>query len=104
MILQALDKMKNKILVTTYFVTLNILSKRKARSTDRPNEACFTSVQITSKMEPQITTQSKRLNDDSKYIRGPNAYILMNISIMKRPRNTNSAISEKDKKCIINIM
>lgn len=80
-----------------YLVTLNILSKRNARSTESPNEPPFTSDHITSNIEPDITTQSKRLNDDSKYILGPNAYIFINISIMNKPRNTNSAKSEKTK-------
>lgn len=78
-----------------YLVTLKILSKRKARRTERPKEPPFTSDHITSNIEPDMTTQSKRLNDDSKYILGPNAYIFMNISIMNKPRNTNSAKSEK---------
>lgn len=74
-----------------YFVTLKMRSRRKARSTDRPNDPPFTSDHITSNIEPDITTQSKRLKADSKYILGPKAYILINISIMKRPRNTYSA-------------
>lgn len=78
-----------------YLVTLNIRSKRRARSTDRPNEPPFNSDQITSNIEPLMTTQSKRLNDDSKYMRGPKAYILMNISDMKRPKKKNSAKSVK---------
>lgn len=49
-----------------YLVTLNILSRRNARSTDRPNEPPFTDDQITSNIDPEMTTQSKRLNDDSK--------------------------------------
>uniref|UniRef100_A0A1Y1LV91 Uncharacterized protein n=1 Tax=Photinus pyralis TaxID=7054 RepID=A0A1Y1LV91_PHOPY len=74
-----------------YFVTLNIRSRRRARNTERPKEPPFTSDQITSKMEPEITTQSKRLNADSKYILGPSAYTLINISVKNRPRNTYSA-------------
>lgn len=73
-----------------YFVTLNIRKSRSARNTDNPNEPPFTSDQITSKIDPLMTTQSKRLNEDSKYIRGPSAYILMNISHMKRPKKRNS--------------
>jgi hypothetical protein len=50
-----------------YFVTLNILRRRRARSTERPNEdSGLNSDQITSKMDPEITTVSKRLKDDSK--------------------------------------
>lgn len=56
-----------------YLVTLNILSKRKALNTDRPNDPPLTSDQITSKIEPLMTTQSNRLKDDSKYILGPSA-------------------------------
>lgn len=49
-----------------YFVTLNILNKRNARRTERPNEPDLTADHITSNIEPQITTQSKRLKLDSK--------------------------------------
>lgn len=74
-----------------YLVTLNILSKRNARNTESPKEPPFTSDHITSKIEPEMTTQSNLLNDDSKYILGPRAYIFINISIINKPRNTNSA-------------
>lgn len=74
-----------------YFVTLNMRSRRKALNTDRPNDPPFTSDQITSKIEPEMTTQSKRLNEDSKYILGPSAYIFTNISVMNKPRKTYSA-------------
>ena len=37
-----------------------------------------------------LTTQSKTLNDDLKYMRAPTPYILMNISNINRPRNTYS--------------
>lgn len=56
-----------------YLVTLNILSKRKALNTDRPKDPPLTADQITSKIEPLMTTQSNRLKDDSKYILGPSA-------------------------------
>lgn len=56
-----------------YLVTLNILSKRKALNTERPNDPPLTADQITSKIEPLMTTQSNRLKDDSKYILGPSA-------------------------------
>lgn len=46
----------------TYDVNLNILSSRKARSTEIPNEPPLTSAQMTSKAEPTMTMQSKRLN------------------------------------------
>lgn len=49
-----------------YEVTLKIRSRRSARSTDNPNESSFSADQITSNIEPNITTQSKRLNADSK--------------------------------------
>lgn len=74
-----------------YFVTLNIRSKRRALNTDKPNDPPLTADQTTSNIEPEMTTQSKRLKADSKYILGPRAYILMNISNINNPRNTNSA-------------
>lgn len=74
-----------------YFVTLKILSSRSARSTDKPKDPPFTADHITSNMDPDITTQSNLLNADSKYILGPNAYILMNISIIKSPKKMYSA-------------
>lgn len=74
-----------------YLVTLNMRNKRSARNTDKPNDPPFQCVQIISKSEPKMTTQSKRLNADSKYFRGPNAYILIHISNMKRAKNTYSA-------------
>lgn len=49
-----------------YLVTLKMRRSRRARSTDSPNEPPFTADQITSKMEPVMTTQSKRLKADSK--------------------------------------
>lgn len=49
-----------------YLVTLNIRSNLRARNTDNPKEPPFTSDQITSKIEPVMTTQSKRLKADSK--------------------------------------
>jgi hypothetical protein len=74
----------------TYLVTLNIRNSRSALSTDRPNEPPLTADQTTSNMDPMMTTQSNRLNAESKYIRMPSAYILMNISAMKSIRNTYS--------------
>lgn len=74
-----------------YLVTLKIRSKRSARSTDKPNEPPFQCVQMISNNEPKMTTQSKRLNADSKYFRGPSAYILIHISIIKSAKNTYSA-------------
>lgn len=50
----------------TYFVTLNILNSRRALRTDSPNEPDFTADHMTSKIEPQITTQSNLLKADSK--------------------------------------
>lgn len=49
-----------------YFVTLNIRRSLRALNTDRPKEPPLTSDQITSKIEPVMTTQSKRLKADSK--------------------------------------
>lgn len=49
-----------------YLVTLNILSSRKALSTEKPKEPPFMLDHTTSKMEPVMTTQSNRLKADSK--------------------------------------
>ena len=73
-----------------YLVTLKIRRRRKARRTEKPNDPPLTCDQMTSNIDPQMTTQSKRLNEDSKYILGPSAYILTNISIINSPRNTYS--------------
>lgn len=54
-----------------YEVILKIRSKRSARNTDNPNEPPRKCVQIISNTEPNITMQSKRLKDDSKYLRRP---------------------------------
>lgn len=74
-----------------YLVTLKIRNSRRARNTDKPNEPPFQCVQMISNNEPKMTTQSNRLNADSKYFRGPNAYILIHISIMNNAKNTYSA-------------
>ena len=49
-----------------YLVTLNIRSKRRARSTEKPNEPPLISVHSTSNIEPRITIQSNRLNAELK--------------------------------------
>lgn len=49
-----------------YFVTLNIRNRRNARNTENPNDPPLSSDHTTSKIDPHMTTQSKRLNDDSK--------------------------------------
>lgn len=50
-----------------YFVTLNILSRRRALRTERPNEdSGLNADHTTSNMDPEITTVSKRLKEDSK--------------------------------------
>lgn len=49
-----------------YLVTLKILRSRRARRTEKPKEPDFTADQITSNIEPEMTTQSKRLKLDSK--------------------------------------
>lgn len=74
----------------TYLVTLNIRNSRRALSTENPKEPPLKNDHMTSNMEPTMTTQSKRLNAESKYIRMPSAYILMNISAMKSTRKTYS--------------
>lgn len=74
-----------------YLVTLKMRNRRSARNTDNPNEPPFQCVQMISNSEPKMTTQSKRLKADSKYFRGPNAYILIHISIINNAKNTYSA-------------
>lgn len=57
-----------------YLVTLKILRSLRARRTERPKEEpVLNEDQITSKIEPAMTMQSKRLKLDSKYVRGPSA-------------------------------
>jgi hypothetical protein len=51
----------------SYFVTLNILNNLSALKTDIPNESSVRySPQMTSNKLPQMTTQSKMLNDERK--------------------------------------
>ena len=78
---------------SSYFVTLKMRKSLKALRTDNPNDPANGTrlVQQTSTTLPRITMQSNRLNADSKYIRGPKAYIRTTISVIKRPKNTNSA-------------
>lgn len=49
-----------------YLVTLKIRKSRRARSTEKPKEPPLSSDHTTSKIDPQMTTQSNRLNEDSK--------------------------------------
>lgn len=49
-----------------YLVTLKILKSLRARRTDRPKEPDLTADQITSNIDPEMTTQSNRLKLDSK--------------------------------------
>lgn len=49
-----------------YLVTLNILKSLSALNTDNPNDPPLTSDHMTSNMDPDMTTQSKRLKADSK--------------------------------------
>ena len=85
--------------LSTYTVTLNIRSSLKALNTDKPKEPAFglKCDHITSKTLPEITMQSKRLNEAWKYTFGPKAHIRKNISKMNRPRNTYSVQSVKEK-------
>ena len=80
----------------TYIVTLNILKSRSARRTESPNEPAFglKCVHTTSNTLPEMTRQSNRLKDDSKYILIPSAHIRRNISNKNKLRNANSAISK----------
>ena len=83
--------------INTYTVTLKIRSKRNARRTDSPKDPDLGLkwVQTTSKTLAEMTRQSKRLNDDSKYILGPRAHIRNSISKINSPRKKNSAMSVK---------
>lgn len=74
-------------------LTLKIRNNRKALNTERPKDPPFISDQMTSNIDPLITTQSKRLKEDSKYILGPNAYIFTHISVINSAKNAYSAIS-----------
>lgn len=56
-----------------YAVILKIRSKRNALRTDKPNEPPLKCVHTISNNEPNITIQSKRLNEDWKYFDGPMA-------------------------------
>lgn len=47
-----------------YFVTLNILNNRRARSTEKPNDPPLVADQTTSNTLPVMTKQSNRLNAD----------------------------------------
>lgn len=87
-----------------YLVTLKIRSRRRARRTENPKEPDLTADQMTSNIEPNMTTQSKRLKLDSKYIRGPSAYIFISISDMKSPRNTNSVTTATTRRFTCNYM
>lgn len=49
-----------------YLVTLKIRRRRKARRTEKPNDPPLIWDHTTSNIDPQMTTQSKRLNEDSK--------------------------------------
>ena len=84
----------------TYTVTLKIRSKRNARRTDSPKDPDLglKCVQTTSKTLAEMTRQSNRLKDDSKYILGPRAHILRSISNINSPKKKNSATSENKKK------
>ena len=61
------DISERKILAT-HTVTLKILSSLSALRTDRPKFPAIGLkwVQIISKTDPEMTRQSKRLNEDSK--------------------------------------
>lgn len=47
-----------------YLVTLKILKSLNALKTENPKDPSLTALQITSKIEPAITTQSNRLKAD----------------------------------------
>ena len=74
--------------------TLKIRSSLRARKTDKPNDPDLglKCVNTTSKTLPEMTRQSKRLKEDSKYILGPRAHILSNISKINSPKKKNSAM------------
>lgn len=79
---------------TQYDVSLKIRRSLSALITEIPNDPPYTSAQITSAADPTMTTQSKRLNLDAKYVLDPIAKSFKSISTTKIPRNTNSAYSE----------
>ena len=83
------------LMLYTYFVTLKIRKSLRALNTDKPKEPAFglKCDHITSKTLPEITMQSKRLNEAWKYILGPKAHILKNISKMNKQRKTYSVQS-----------
>lgn len=76
----------------SYFVTLKTLNNRKALKADRPKlpARSWKFTQNTSKTDPVMTIESNRLKEDAKKVMGPRAYIRINISKMKAPRNMNS--------------
>ena len=84
----------NKIYtVGTYFVTLKTRRSLRARKAESPKDPARsrTWTQITSKIDPTITMQSKRLKAEEKQVVRPRAYILMPISKTNIPRKQNSA-------------
>ena len=78
---------------SSYFVTLNTLNNLRALNADNPKlpARLWKLTQKTSNTDPEMTTLSNRLNDEEKKVAGPNAYIRINISKMKAPKNMNSA-------------
>lgn len=71
---------------------MNTLSNLKALRAERPKlpARSWKLTQNTSKTEPVITMESNRLKDELKKVTGPKAYIRINISKMKAPKNINS--------------
>ena len=67
-----------------YWVTLKMRSRRRARSTEMPKDCPLKFDQITSKMLPMMTMQSKILNDDCQQGKKDNMNVMkwMGISVI----------------------
>lgn len=80
--------------ISTYFVTLRILSRRIHLSTEKPRGATAPAdSMIISRIPHSTTKKSKRLNRDMKYALGPRAYIFTNISMTNSTSSTRLATS-----------
>jgi hypothetical protein len=90
-------------------VILNIRNSRSTRNTDTPNEppvkkpyttshelaaiTCIPHTVFHPRQLCTLTMQSNRLNDDLKYMLGPSANILLDISAINNSRNTFSVMA-----------
>lgn len=79
-------------------MTFKILSSRMHLSTENPSGVTAPAEKrIISRIPHSTTKKSKRLNKDMKYALRPSAYILMNISTMKRTSSTRLAMSVQER-------